>query len=553
MAALLVMGFPIALVLSWAYDLTPDGMEKTRSVPLSGSIASVTGRKLDFAIIGLMAVGIAFLVIDNYVFVEVSEPELGVDSSETPPGSVAEMIRVVLPNSVAVLPFENLSLDPENAFFAAGIHEEVLNQLFKLRNLSVISRTTMLRYDDSDLSLPEIGRELNVETVMEGSVRYSDDRVRVAAQLIDVRTDEHLWSDVYERELADIFGIQSDIAMNIANALEAEFSIEEQESIEKIPTGFSEAYVWYLRALARTGNWLTDVTRALEIDPDFAEAHALKAFIHSNSVSFSVDADTEGEERLALEHAQRALDLDPALALTQLALGQVHEVYWRWAEARKAFERAYELSPNDADVVTSYGRLMRNIGNYPEAIRAGKRAVELDPLNLNAGNQLAVTYRFARDNDAAAELYRRLTALAAVPSQYHTSLGVVEATRGNAEEAIMNLRRAEELWGGNIDQIFRYAHMIIGYGLAGAREDAERLMAALEERSRESPVGESVWAIAYVALGDYDEVQRRIEAAMAEPSSASYVSLIELKANPWADPVLEEPRFKEVLASLWSE
>lgn len=127
----------------------------------------------------------------------------------------------VLPNSVAVLPFENLSPAPENAYFAAGIHEEILNQLVKLRNLSVISRTSVVRHTDSDLSIPEIANELNVETVMEGSVRYAGERVRISAQLIDADTDEHLWSDVYGRDFSDVFAIQADIAMNIANALQA--------------------------------------------------------------------------------------------------------------------------------------------------------------------------------------------------------------------------------------------------------------------------------------------------------------------------------------------
>jgi tetratricopeptide (TPR) repeat protein len=130
---------------------------------------------------------------------------------------------------------------------------------------------------------------------------------------------------------------------------------------------------------------------------------------------------------------------------------------------------------------------------------------------------------------------------------------VVEATQGNNEAAVKNLRRAEELYGDNITQVFRYAHLAMGYGLAGEREDAVRSVAALEERAQESPVGEAVWALAYIALGDYDQALDRLKLAMAAPSSASYVTLLEIKANPWADPILDEPRFREVVDSLWSE
>ena len=148
----------------------------------------------------------------------------------------------VLRNSVAVLPFENLSPNPDDAFFAAGIHEEILNQLAKLRNLSVISRTSVLRYKDTDLTIPAIAAELHVQSVMEGSVRYAGDRVRIAAQLIDAKTDEHLWSEIYERDISDVFAIQADIAINIARALEAAFSLAERESIET-PLTFAQSPV----------------------------------------------------------------------------------------------------------------------------------------------------------------------------------------------------------------------------------------------------------------------------------------------------------------------
>ncbi len=243
-AFFVILGFPLSLILSWAYELTPEGIKLERDVVAGERITHVTGRKLDFAIIGALVLALGFVVY-NY---ESGDDEVAVS---------------VLPNSVAVLPFENLSPDPDEAYFATGLHDEILSQLAKLSNLSVISRTSMLRYADSDLSIPEIARELNVGTVMEGSVRYADDRVRITTQLIDAATDEHLWSETYEREFSDIFAIESDIAMNVANALQAEFSLEEQQRIEEIPTDSPEAYALYLRAttIFFEGPGLLNVTR----------------------------------------------------------------------------------------------------------------------------------------------------------------------------------------------------------------------------------------------------------------------------------------------------
>ena len=235
----IIAGFPVALILSWAYELTPEGIKLERNVAVGESITQVTGRKLDFAIIGALVLALGFVVY-NYVLRD------GAD--ESPEVAVVEPEQAVLPNSVAVLPFENLSLDPEDAFFAIGIHDTILNELAKISALNVIARTSMERYANSDQTIQEIAEELNVETVMEGSVQYAEGRVLITAQLIDPRTNTHLWSDSYNREFSDIFAIQADIAMNIANALEAEFSLEEQASIEETPTDSPEAYVLYLRA-----------------------------------------------------------------------------------------------------------------------------------------------------------------------------------------------------------------------------------------------------------------------------------------------------------------
>ncbi len=245
---LLLIGFVVAIFLAWAYELTPEGVERTKPTE---SIPARPRRTLDIAIIALLALALGFVLLDNYVLSN-RQAESG------------QFLRT----SIAVLPFTNLSPDENDAYFAAGLHEEVLNQLAKLQDLSVVSRTSVLRYPDSGLSIPEIARELNVGTVMEGSVRYADDQVAITLQLIDALKDVHFWSETYAREFADIFAIQSDIAMDVANVLEAELSLEERADIARTPTDSTEAYKLYMQGRL-LWNFRTEgaVERALLLAP----------------------------------------------------------------------------------------------------------------------------------------------------------------------------------------------------------------------------------------------------------------------------------------------
>ncbi|HEY5623399.1 MAG TPA: hypothetical protein VIV14_06530, partial [Gammaproteobacteria bacterium] len=405
-----ILGFPVALVLSWIYDITPEGIERTSTAANGPQVA--TGSKLNVAIIALLVVAVGYLEVDRYVLnaprppfagAEVDPASLTMPVDEPPAATLpippppvsAETSQERLPNSVAVLPFENLSPDPDNAYFAAGVHEEVLNQLAKIRALNVISRTSMLRYAGSDLSIPEIAAELNVETVMEGSVRYADGRVLVTAQLIDPSTDVHLWSESFNREFADIFAIQADIATNIANALEAEFAVGEQASVAARPTESAPAYALFLKAITAIEDpsvdddpdlheqFHRDLDQAIALDPDFALAHAYKALAYATSTGGVLrveDEPTRGERaRLAREHAERALALDPNVGLAHSALARLHEFYLRRTEAAQAYERAYELNPNDPNLLIDYSIFLSK-GRQPEAaLQISRPLMELSP------------------------------------------------------------------------------------------------------------------------------------------------------------------------------
>jgi TolB-like protein len=264
---LLILGFPAALVFAWAFELTPEGLKREKEVDPAESIRRLTGRKLDFAIIGLLAIAVVFLVVDNYVLE--AEPE---------------QASVAREKSIAVLPFANISPDPEDAYFADGIHDEVLAQLSKIRDLKVISRTSVVRYRLEDRpSLPKIAAELGVANILEGSVRLAGNRVRITTQLIEAESDAHLWTETYDRELtaANIFSIQSEIAKTVADALRAALSPEEQELLDTVPTENMAALEAYFhgkqrmeeRNSAALAEAVDDFNRAIELDPSFALAY----------------------------------------------------------------------------------------------------------------------------------------------------------------------------------------------------------------------------------------------------------------------------------------
>ena len=220
----IVLGFPVALLLAWAFELTPEGVKRTDEVPRGQSIARSTGRKLDFAIIGVLALAVALLVFDRF------RPKPGTHAS-----SIAD-------KSIAVLPFENLSRDPDNAYFATGVQDEILTRLAKVSELKVISRTSTQRYQSKPGNLREIAHELGVAHILEGSVQRAADSVRVNVQLIKADTDAHLWAETYDRKLAEIFQVQSDIALQVASALEAKLTGREQREIGTVGTTNQRAY-----------------------------------------------------------------------------------------------------------------------------------------------------------------------------------------------------------------------------------------------------------------------------------------------------------------------
>jgi len=273
---LIVIGFPIALVIAWAFELTPEGIKRTEDVDLSKSITRKTGRNLTAIIIAVMALAIALLLFQIYRGRGSAERAAGKAAAELPSASAGSK------KSIAVLPFENLSHDPDNAYFAEGIQEEILTRLAKIADLKVISRTSTQHYKSAPENLSEIAKQLGVANILEGSVQKVSDSVRVNVQLIQAASDSHLWADTYDRKLTDIFGVESEVAKAIAESLQAKLTGREQQALAVKPTNNVEAFEAYLRGLAfesRGGNLVPNsekaadfYERSVQLDPAFALA-----------------------------------------------------------------------------------------------------------------------------------------------------------------------------------------------------------------------------------------------------------------------------------------
>lgn len=557
---MLALGLPVALVLSWLFELTPEGVKLTRDVAPEASITGRTGRRLDRVLVGMIGLLIVVLIADNWLLPAREVPaDAPMTASAVP---VAAAPRTRLPNSVAVLPFANMSPSADNAYFAAGIHEEVLNYLAKVSALNVIARTSMLRYADTQLTMREIADELNVEAIMEGSVRYAGDEVRITAQLIDPTTGAHLWSEAYQRKIDDIFAIQADIAMNIANAIGAEFSLAEQNDLETPPTSSPAAYALYLQALevfraaelGATDSALGLLDRALAIDPEFAHAHATKALLYSSLFVNTVQATgVSAEERAALEarirdSAERALALDPELAEARLALRTINLVTWRWANYAETLDPAEERALAAAPLwVLSW------MGNHAAALRIAAQLVALNPNDSGVHMFLGVVRAYAGDRAGSIESLNRALELAPANPLARAWLAYDAIALGDDTKALAELQLLERTLGANRAIAF-LPELAYAYARLGRRDEVARLFAEIEARAADVDVGVGTWAMAYLALGDEEEALRRLEAAAEkarnhEPDQG-YLHLMNLKMNFLADSRIEEPRFAEVLSRI---
>jgi len=401
---IVLIGFPIALILAWAFDVSSAGIEKTPDISPPDCPPTFSARRKN--LIPLAVFGLVIAILAGYFFI--------------PRASARKLEK-----SIAVLPFDNFSAEKENAYFADGIQDDILTNLARIGDLKVISRTSVMPYRGQTHNVREIGKALNVATILEGSVRREGKRVRINVQLIDASNDKHMWAQVYDRELTDVFAIQSELAREIASALKATLSPDEQERIEKNPTQNGEAYLLHLQAheiFSRPDRHHDDLARvealyekAIELDPSFALAHARLAQVESWSY-YAVEpvASRAQRARTAANEAER---LQPDLPETHLALGYVHYYVERdYDRALSEFAIARRGLPNDAGVFRAMAAIQRRQGKWAESNASYEKAVSLDPKDPILLENMAMNYLAERDYPKAAKIFDR--ALRAAPETF---------------------------------------------------------------------------------------------------------------------------------------
>jgi serine/threonine-protein kinase len=465
----------------------------------------------------------------------------------------AETLHAIRPRaaSVAVLPFSNLSADSENEFFADGITEDVIAHLAKIRSLKVISRTSVMAFKKSDRSLREIGEKLGAATVVEGSIRHAGNRVRIVAQLVDALTDEHIWADTYDRDLTDIFAIQSDVALNIATALRAQLSNDERARVGRRPTENFEAYEFYLRGrnsfyrfsedgLRRS---LIDYSDAIARDPSFALAWASMAESYTeiciNGFAGSSPEDTIRDAKAA---AARALEIDDRLTEAHSISAFVRFVFdFDWPGAEREFLTAIELSPGSAEAHNHYSWLCASLERYDDALREVRRARELDPLLIQT--DVATTLlRAGRIGEALEEARRSVSDDPGAP-RAHSNLGWALIFHSDHAAGIASLEHA---WTLSPNSTLFLSQLGQAYAVTGNVDRARKILQELQDRAVHEFVSPYHFAYVYAGLGEADTAIDWLERAFERRSGAIYG----IKGSFLFRNLRSHPRFKSLLQKM---
>lgn len=448
-AIILALGFPFALILAWAFEITPEGIKREHEVDRSATADARTGRKLDIATIGLLGLAIVLLLWQG-LGGRVPDPDPGpvAQRSAEPPADGPRSL------SIAVLPFVNMSVDPENEYFSDGLAEEVLNLLARMADFRVAGRTSSFAFKGQQQDLRAIGERLGVANILEGSVRKQGDRVRVTAQLVDAGSGYHLWSDTYDRRLDDVFAIQDDIATEVVRALRVTLLAADEAVIQQSPKGDVDAYNHYLRGLYHTrlrtraglDRALEEFQQAIVIDPEYAPPYAGVAMVYALLDNYGYRALTE-TGALANRALDRALALDPrsddAWAVRGLLLGQGPGANERRDEARAALDKAVEINPNSA--VAHFWRTNTLFPDFEAARASLERAYDLDPLSPVIVFRRVMNAMQAGDQEGLARFMAELHEVA--PDWFMTwgAISSVAQEEGRVADAALALERSIEL------------------------------------------------------------------------------------------------------------
>jgi TolB-like protein/Tfp pilus assembly protein PilF len=531
---LIIIGFPVGVVFAWAFELTPEGIKRTE---VADAMPPAIGYK-KHTWIYIVVIG-AILSITLFFLGRYSASRASAAGGPAPSSSISQ-------KSIAVLPFDNLSRDPDNAYFAEGVQDEILTRLAKVADLKVISRTSTQHFKSTPENLPEIAKQLGVTNILEGSVQKAKDQVRVNVQLINALTDAHLWAEIYDRKLTDIFAVESEIAKTIADTLQAKLTGSEKTAISNRPTENPQAYELYLKGRffwnKRTGQDLKTACdyfqQAIAADPQYATAYAALAESYLLIPLFAAGSPQDYFPR-AKAAAQRAIELQETSAEAHTALGALLCFSdSNFAESEKEFKRAIALNPNYATAHHWFGNaLLVALGRFDEAIRENQRAVELDPLSLIINADLGSTFMIARRYDQAiAQLQRTLT----LDNKFSYSLwnlGEALYLKGDTAAAIAEYEKARAL--DDDPQIL--ALLGRAYADAGQKDKATHIIQELGERAKRQFVRGYLMALIYIGLGDKTKAIDYLE---REYLNHDNIDTNWIRVDPMFDPLRGDPRFE---------
>jgi len=535
---LIVIGFPIALIIAWAFELTPEGLKRTE-------FADELPKKPVRSRAWIYVVVIAGVISASLFF-------LGRYTAPNKQGWRADLPG----KSLAVLPFANLSGNPENAYFAAGIQDEIITRLAKIAQLKVVSCLSTQRFKSSPDDLPAIAKQLGVANILQGSVQRSAHEVRVNVQLVKAETDTHLWADTFDRQLTDVFQIESDIAKTIAEKLQTKLTGSEERAISVKPTADLEAhelylkgrYLWNRRTAESLKKALNYFQQAADKDPNYALAYAGIADTCALFPVYGAGAPQEYLPR-AKAAAMKAVELDDSLAEAHASLGLVLVCSFKPAQSAKEFERAIQLNPNYATAHHWYARLtLLMTGEFDRAMAEAKRADELDPVSPIIHVDLGMVHLMSKRYDKAIEQYH--DTLEMNPEFYfaHRYLGLALELKGDISEAIAEYKRALELNDDPSGLGF------IGHAeaTAGRQKEAREILAQLTEAAKRRYVQPYAFAVIHLALGERDQALDWLEEA-ARGDQSGLPSINFIKIDPYLDPLRGDPRFEALVEKVTGE
>jgi serine/threonine-protein kinase len=536
LVVIVAIGFPIALVLAWAFELTPDGIVRADEVDPDKSIIRKMGRKFTALIIVVAVIAAGLLAFQL----------LRSKSAVTAPSARSMGVVSIIPEkSIAVLPFVDMSQTKDQEYFCDGISEELLDALAKVEGLRVVARTSSFAFKGKNADVSEIAQKLGVRNVLEGSLRRDGNRIRISAQLIDARDGFHLWSETYDRELKDLFAMQDELTGAIVNALKIKLvvalPVNKKPNTEAHDLDLKGRFFLNRRDMKRAIDYFQ---QALAKDPNDALAYAGLSEAH---VVLAVRLSVAPRETMpnAKEAALHALAIDDALSEAHASLAYVTFFYdWDWPAAEREFKRAIELNPNNADAHHWYSHYLMAQGRIEESLSQSKRALELSPFDVLMNSHLAWHYLYARQNDQALDQIQKTIEM---DKKFEGSwLGLILEQKGKYAEAIAAFQKGVEASSGGAS--FAATALAHTYAVSGNREAAQKIIAQLQEQSKSNYVSSFNIAVIYAGLSaspartEMDQAFVWLQKAYEERSP----EMVTLTTEPRLDKLHSDPRFTDL-------